>query len=729
MEKSNARQASRLDELESEGFLVIPIKGVSMQPLLYACSSHVLIRRLDGRPKKNDVVLYVRPDGTQVLHRVMGFDGDVCLIRGDNTFALERVPLSAVRGVMETVWRGNREIHVTDFLYRLYVWFWNLIYPLRLLKHQAKMGLRSLGKRLLGDTSLAWVVRMARGDLAGIALLTACTGISAFLSVVLALVMRSAIDSAVALERGLFLRWSGVFLGIILALLVLQAAARQLDENIRASIENRLKEHTYEGLLRSSYGSLKAFHTGELQNRMTNDVKIVADYATDLIPGVCSMAVQLVCALVVLLILDWRFGSLFLVGGLVMLAVTFLFRRRMKGLHKEVQETDGKLRSWLQESIESVLILKSFEAEDMAAGRTAGKTAAHKKARMKRRTFSNVCNVGFGAVMQGSYLFGLVWCGFGILNGTLSYGTLTAVLELISQIRSPFANLSGFVPHYYAMLASTERLMELEQLPKEAAPARALPPFTILCAEDLTFIYDDGEEEVIQSASFSIEKGEIVALTGLSGIGKSTLLKLLLGIYAPVSGRLYAVCETGEISLSPATRRWFSYVPQGNMLLSGSIYEAVDFLHAAPYTQTQRDRVEWACKIACADEFICQLPDGYATVLGEKGAGLSEGQVQRLAIARAVYRNAPVLLLDEATSALDEDTERRLLRNLKALGGQTVLIVTHRPAVMEICSKQLVFEHANITVRSNESHPCAPTDGGGKCTAEKSNSRPSSASF
>ncbi|MCC8081353.1 MAG: ATP-binding cassette domain-containing protein, partial [Lachnospiraceae bacterium] len=326
-------------------------------------------------------------------------------------------------------------------------------------------------------------------------------------------------------------------------------------------------------------------------------------------------------------------------------------------------------------------------------------------------------------------LFGLVWCGFGILRGTLTYGTLTAVLQLISQIRSPFANISGFVPQYYSMLASAERLIELEKLPKESE-SEDLPGFTGLHAENVTFIYDDGEEEVISGASFDIEKGEIVALTGISGIGKSTLLKILLGIYAPVSGRLYADCadegaqfpcedkDSGRrdrtIDISPATRRWFSYVPQGNMLMSGSIYEAVDFLHAAPYTREQKARVEQACKIACADEFIKELPNAYNTVLGEKGAGLSEGQMQRIAIARAVYRNAHVLLLDEATSALDEDTERRLLKNLKEMGGQTVLIVTHRPAAMEICGKRLVFEHTHITAECIKENKAAGQKGGAR---------------
>lgn len=374
-------QTTKLDELESAGYIVIPIKGTSMRPLLYTYSSHVLIRKLEGRPKRNDVVLYVRPDGTQVLHRIMGFDGDTALIRGDNTFAIERVPLSDIKGVMESCWRGKKEIRTTDFLYRLYVWFWNFIYPLRHLEHSARAGIVSVGKRMLGDSSIGWVTKMVKGSFGGILLLTMCTGVTAFLSVILALVMRNAIDYAVALDRSMFLQWSGIFLGIILVQLILRAIIRQVDEWTRASLENRLKQHTYDSILHSTYSGLKAYHTGELQNRMTSDVKIVADYATDIIPGVVSMAVQLICALVILMVLDWRFGSIFLVGGLVMLGVTFLFRRRMKRLHKEVQETDGKLRSWLQESIESLLILKGFEAEEMASVRTEEKAAAQPRIR------------------------------------------------------------------------------------------------------------------------------------------------------------------------------------------------------------------------------------------------------------------------------------------------------------------------------------------------------------
>ncbi len=693
---------SILSELESEGYVIISVRGISMQPLLYTNRSQVLIRRLEKRPKKNDVVLYVRPDGEQVLHRIIGFDGDVCLIRGDNTFGLERVPLDQVKGVMETVWRHKREIQVSNFLYKLYVRFWNLIYPLRWLIYQIKLGIRRLGKKVLGNTSLAWVVNMVRGSLPWILLMAICSGTEAGLSVAGTLVMREAIDSAVAKNAQGFLQWAVVFMCVILGMLVLNAVIRQLDEWITASIENRLKLHTYKNILCSSYSELKAFHTGELQNRLTGDVQIVAENAAEMFPDIVSLVVEMLCTLIVLIMIDWRFGSIFLIGGLMMLCVTFLLRRKMKNLHKNVQTEDGKLRSWMQESVGNLLIVKSFQAEQMALERTEELAEKHKYVRMRRRTYSNMCSTGFGTVMQGSYLFGLVWCCLGILNGRMTYGTLIAVMQLINRIGVPFANISGFVPQYYAMLASAERLIELEKLSKDTDAGTPLPAFRALHARELTFIYDDGVEKVIRDASFDIQRGELVALTGISGIGKSTLLKMLLGIYCPTSGKLYADVEIAgdkdvkEVNIDASTRGWFSYVPQGNMLISGSIYEAIDFLHSAPYSKQQKERIEQACKVACADEFICELPDGYDTILGEKGTGLSEGQIQRIAIARAIYRNAPVLLLDEATSALDEMTEHRILENLKNLGDQTVLIVTHRPAALEICKKRLVFEDSRI---------------------------------
>ncbi len=443
---------------------------------------------------------------------------------------------------------------------------------------------------------------------------------------------------------------------------------------------------------------------------MTNDTVVVADGVTSIFSGAAAMTVKLVGAAAILLMLDTRFALVFLLGGGLLLLVTVGFRKIMKRLHKRVQEADGKVRSYLQETVENLLVLKSFGGEETAEKKSQQCMAHHKKERLARNAFSNFCNLGFGAVMQGGYLFGLVWCGFGILHGTITYGTLTAVLSLVGQIQTPIANMTGYLPRFYAMLASAERLMELEALPEDqkgqplsiAERNRLYEQMDSLDLEGINFSYPKTEEEVFSNAELSIAKGDFIAVTGESGIGKSTLLKLLLAVYEPKQGSMKFVCRDGAVcSVEPATRPMFAYVPQGNFLMSGSIRDSVTF--GKDDHDSDTDRMEAVCRIACADAFIRELPHGYDSMLGEKGAGLSEGQLQRLAIARAIYSDAPILLLDECTSALDEQTEKCLLTNLRELTDKTVIIVTHRPAALAVCNKVVHAEEK--TWKQEERNP------------------------
>jgi ATP-binding cassette subfamily B protein len=286
----------------------------------------------------------------------------------------------------------------------------------------------------------------------------------------------------------------------------------------------------------------------------------------------------------------------------------------------------------------------------------------------------------------------------------MSYGTFVAVLQLVGQIQSPFANLTGYLPKYYAMLASAERLMEAEGFParsveeelgEEQVKQLYEKELRSIGFQSATFSYaahgkdKEGELElpVIDSFDFTIRKGEYVAITGPSGCGKSTLLKLVMSLYPLDGGERYLELNSGErIPLDGIFIRLFAYTPQGNQLMSGTIREVVTF------GGSRNDAGVWrALQIACAEQFVRRLPEGLDTPLGERGAGLSEGQMQRLAIARAVYSDHPILLLDEATSALDEETEKQLLHNLRAMTDKTVLIVTHRPAILKICDRQIDF--------------------------------------
>lgn len=324
--------------------------------------------------------------------------------------------------------------------------------------------------------------------------------------------------------------------------------------------------------------------------------------------------------------------------------------------------------------------------------------SAHKDARMKRNHFSNVCNIGFSAAMNGMYLVGFAYCGFGIISGTVSYGTLTAILQLISQIQSPFANITGYLPKFYAMTASADRLREAEDFADdctdEAFDSGEIKDFydnefSAVKLDNVCFKYkDDDRESVLENVSFVINKGENLAFTGHSGCGKSTVLKLLMCLYHCDGGRIMIQKTDGtETELTGRWHRLFAYVPQGNHLMNGTIRDIIAFSDK----EADEDRIRSALKISCAEEFISDLENGIDTMLGERGAGLSEGQMQRIAVARAIYSDAPVLLLDEATSSLDEATEKQLLENIRSMTDKTVLIVTHRPKALEICDKTINF--------------------------------------
>ncbi|MBR1757301.1 MAG: ABC transporter ATP-binding protein [Lachnospiraceae bacterium] len=527
--------------------------------------------------------------------------------------------------------------------------------------------------------------------------------------------LRGLIDAAVAKDKALFVRTAVYFVGIILAQLALRAALRFLREYAHASVENALKARLFGVLLNRSYADVSAVHSGEWMNRLTNDTTVVATGLSDIIPDVSGMVVRLVGALVLILVMIPQVAWVLVPGGLLLALFTFLFRKQLKLLHKKIQEADGRLRIFLTDRLTSMLVVRSFGREEASMEQGEALMAEHKGARMRRSNFSNLCNVGFGMFIQGAYGAAAIYCGYGILTGNLSYGTFVATLQLVNQVQSPFANISGYLPKYYAMLASAERLREAELFaldcvgPKKSAmEVAALYDCQLkeLVLNDVAFSYPvrEGEtgRQTLEHVNFSVEKGKIAAVTGPSGCGKSTLLKLLMCLYPLDAGERVMKCVRGDsngsrlelLALTSAWRGLFAYVPQGNQLMSGSIREVVSFGDLA-----YSDEDIWqAIDVACA-EYVHELPDGLETMIGERGAGLSEGQLQRLAIARAICSGHPILLLDEATSSLDEATEHRLLQNLQTMTDRTVVIVTHRLGVLDICQKEIRMSEEGIEVR------------------------------
>lgn len=541
--------------------------------------------------------------------------------------------------------------------------------------------------------TIKWIVAALKKRKWMIVLLTIIQSLMAISGIVFALLMSRVIDSAVDGESAAFWRSICFLAGLVCLQIALRYLNRFLEEDTRAVFENRLRQKALGGILQTELSKVKEYHTGELMNRITSDTAVVTDGAVTLVPSFSSMIVRIIGVLVVMGAIDWKMAMIFLLAGCLVAILSILPRRWQKRLHKQVQEADGEVRSYVQESLESLLVIHAFGCEDKIEANSADKMDKHRKIRNKRTSLYNVMGSGLRLCIQAGYIFGLTWCGVGIMEHRMTYGTLTAVIQLIGQIQTPFANIGGTLPKYAQMLASAERLMELTDNGNKESDTISdktredvYQNMQAIRFDNVSFSYE-ADRSVLSNENFSVQKGEFAALIGSSGIGKSTIMKLLLSVYRPQKGEIKIATSEGDISLEELPSGMFAYVPQGNYLMSGPIWEVVGF--AEKGDRIDRQRVEKACKVACAHEFISELPKGYDTILGERGDGLSEGQMQRIAVARAIYSGCPILLLDEATSALDSETERKMIMSLKEMSDYTVFLVTHRKEVWELCDRVL----------------------------------------
>lgn len=544
-------------------------------------------------------------------------------------------------------------------------------------------------------TALRWIWQSVAGSRLCVAGLLGLQVVINSCVVGYSLLFRDLVDRAVGGDREGFFLSMAALAGLAAFQIAMRAAFRALDEYTKASAENCVKGQLFRTLLSRDYAAVTAVHTGEWMNRLSSDTTVVATGVAQILPNLAGLVVRLVGAILAIMALEPTFGLALVPAGLLLIVVTRLLRPWLKKMHIRIQEADGGVRVLLQERLDNLLIIRAYSQQERSAALAAEQMECHKDARMKRIGVSNIANVGFGVAVQGLYLLGAFVCGVGILDGTVSFGTLTAVLQLVSQLQAPLSGISGYMTQWHGMTASAERLMEAETFRADDAvtdPQGCLAyyrdDFQAIQAEKLSFSYETEDRQVVmRDLELRVRKGEFVALAGHSGCGKSTLLKLLLCLYAPDSGALLLEGKSGTRPLTAADRGLFAYVPQGNQLMSGTIRQILAFYREEDMWEDQR--LWQALEVACARDFVAELPHGLDTELGEHGAGLSEGQIQRIAVARAVFSRRPVLLLDESTSALDEETEKQLLDNLRTMTDRTVLIVTHRPRAVQICHRVL----------------------------------------
>lgn len=548
---------------------------------------------------------------------------------------------------------------------------------------------------------LIWIIKRSRRRIPAILMLTMAQVGQALFSVLFALGSRGVIDAATSGNLPDFWQACAKQAAIISGILICLTLLRHLRDRLSADLEWDWKQRMLHGLLHGDYAAVSEYHSAELLNRLNNDVRKVNDGVLSIIPNAAAMVTRLVAAVVVLGTLDARFTLLIAGLGIVVVTATGLMRRRLKELNKRVSEHDGKVSGFLQETMEKLLMVQAMDVSGEVERRADVLLSERYEIQRKRKNVSLLTNTGISLMSYGAGFLALCWCAWRMLHGQMSFGSLTAVIQLVNQLQAPFVNLSGVLPQYIAMTAAAERLMELESIQGEPEPNSEEPQEIYrraqsVCAKDLSFSYD--RDAILKGADFVLPKGAFAVITGPSGIGKSTLLKLLLGIFRPDNGGLYINFADGKMQLDRSTRRLFAYVPQGNLLLSGTLRENLTIVRP----EATEEEIRQAIYVSAMDEFLPNLPMGLDTPLGESGAGLSEGQAQRLAIARAVLGGAPILLLDECTSALDADTEEKVLERIRALPDRTCIAVTHRPAAIALCDWRLEVLAGKIkAVRNN----------------------------
>lgn len=545
---------------------------------------------------------------------------------------------------------------------------------------------------------IKWILKICKSQIPTLAFLIAVNIIHGVTSVFFANFSKNVIDGATVMkDTGYIIKFALALLGVVILQMSLSIIRSCVSERCKGRLDIVLKHHLLDVIMKKDYSTVTSYHTGELQNRMFNDVNIVTDGFTKILPQGIFFVTKLVSSLIYLIVLDKIFALVFLIGGCIVFAVTQLFRKQLKALHKKVQETEGKTRSFIQETVSNLLVVKAFSVEDKIQEQTDKLQEDNFIAKIKRRNFSIYANTGLNTVFSVGTVFAVAFGAWRILTGGMTYGDVTAMIQLVNQVQSPFASLSGIMPQYFSMIASAERLMEIDSIKEEnqinECPIdvdKTYKELREISFENISFKYD--RDIIFDNTSLTVKKGDFVAITGISGIGKSTLLKLLLGVFNAQSGCITLKTTDGEIAVDKNTRRLFSYVPQGNMVVSGTIRENLTFIN----DDVTEDEIAQAVEVSCAKQFIDELPRGLETVIGEKGLGLSEGQIQRLAIARSLLSKAPILLLDEATSALDEKTEKQFLTNLRQLENMTCIIVSHKKAAIEICNKNIRIKNGKI---------------------------------
>lgn len=504
------------------------------------------------------------------------------------------------------------------------------------------------------------------------------------------IVTKMAIDIATGRSDSPLNLAAALLIGILLGQITLGFCRRWISALLGVKAQNRMQQKLFRRLMRSEWRGMEYRHSGDVLNRLERDVSDVTSIITETIPAAFCVVVRLVVAFFYLYSMDSRLAIIVVVVVPIFALLSRLYVKKMRSITREVRNTDSRIQSLLTESIQHRMVLKTLERTE-TMGEKLESAQAQLRQQVRHRTlfssYSNaLLNIGFGT----GYLVTFLWGVTRLHEGSITYGMMIAFIQLVGQIQGPFREMTRFIPAIIGALTAGERLMELEDMPlEEEGESVHFPEGAGIRFSDVCYAYDSQKRTIIRNFTYDFPIGSTTAILGETGAGKTTLIRLILSLLKPQQGKVEMYCGEKSVEVSPLTRCNLVYVPQGNTLFSGTIRD--NLLLGNP--NATEEEMQQALECACAD-FVLRRPEGLDALCGEMGGGMSEGQAQRISIARALLRKGNILLLDEATSALDAQTEQRLLTNLNRMqsGKQTVIFITHRDAVIEHCNQVLRLE-------------------------------------
>lgn len=538
---------------------------------------------------------------------------------------------------------------------------------------------------------IKWFNKAVRPYRGSIAVMMLCHVLLTACSIGFVFASKKLVDIAVAVLQGsasasgLWV-WASVMICIVLGRIGLNALKTYFQTRTEINLKNRLRRRLFDVLLHLQSDGGAKYHTGDLLNRMQEDVRVVSTAFSSSIPNLLGTSLQFVAAFVFLMILDARLGLLVIVIVPAGIIAGKYITSRIKGLTLDIRKSDSQVQSHLQESLQHIALLQTMEYTQTSGASLEGLQGELYGNELKRVRFSILSRVFISLAFQAGNTAAFLWGVFGISHGTVTYGMMTAFLQLVAQIQRPLIEMSSQIPTVIHATASIDRIMDLESLPREEIDEPVLLEGTAgIRVSDVTFAYPDSTVNVLDGFSHDFRPGSRTAIVGPTGVGKSTLIRLLLSLLKPQGGSIDVYNNIGIAPVSPATRCNLVYVPQGNSLFSGTIRD--NLMMGNP--EATDEQMNKALHTAAAD-FVFDLPAGINTQCFEAGGGLSEGQAQRIAIARALLRPGTILLLDEFSSALDAQTETILMERLTSeLPDHTMIFITHRDKIIDYCTDVL----------------------------------------